>query len=70
LPLRRGRHNKWGRAVKLWQILDLASMRENAAAVNIRITVISSQFHPREGWDEKGVDELWCQLGFKIELRA
>jgi hypothetical protein len=56
--------------VKLWQILDLASMRENAAAVNIRITVISSQFHPREGWDEKGVDELWCQLGFKIELRA
>ena len=64
------RHKEKERIAKLCQILEPASMRAYAAAVNPDIIINPLKLPPREGWDEKGWGGLCCQWELKIEPTA
>jgi hypothetical protein len=64
------RHKEKGRIAKLCQILEPASMRAYAAAVNPDIIITPLKLPPREGWDEKGWGGLCCQWELKIEPKT
>ena len=56
------RHNERERVVQICQILEHASMKAYAAAVNPGIKIKPLKLPPREGWDEKG----WCMLAVGV----
>jgi len=64
------RHNERKRVVQICQILEHASMKAYAAAVNPHIIITPLKLPPREDWDEKGWGGICCQWELKIEPKT
>ena len=64
------RHNERERVVQICQILEPASMKAYAAAVNPGIKIKPLKLPPREGWDKKGWGGLCCQWELTLAPRT
>ena len=60
------RHNERERVVQICQILEPASMKAYAAAVNPGIKIKPLKLPPRVGWDKKGWGGLCCQWEWRL----
>jgi len=64
------RHDERERIVKICQILEPASMRAYAAAVNPDIKIKPLKLPPRDGWAEKGWGGICCQWEWTLGLET